>query len=107
MPLFIFPGYYHMPEYSTTRLQITGRVDPVIHLPNHTSPANNATLKPLSHSLSVDKEREGVVRYVMGAENLELKLIMAGLTLTMGAMFMYIMYQVCALYHPTLIAPLL
>ncbi|KAI5728967.1 hypothetical protein M8J77_023734 [Diaphorina citri] len=95
----LLPGYYHMPEYSTTRLQITGRVDPVIHLPNHTSPANNATLKPLSHSLSVDKEREGVVRYVMGAENLELKLIMAGLTLTMGAMFMYIMYQVRELRH--------
>uniref|UniRef100_A0A8D8UKA2 non-specific serine/threonine protein kinase n=1 Tax=Cacopsylla melanoneura TaxID=428564 RepID=A0A8D8UKA2_9HEMI len=95
----LLPGYYHMPEYSTTRLQITGRVDPVIiPLPsNTTSSPNNNTL---THDLVVDGGKvEGVVRYVMSVDNIELKLVMAGLTVTMGAMFVYIMYQVRELRH--------
>lgn len=90
-----FPGYYHMPEYSSTRLQITGRVDPVI-LPvvNRSSGTSNATLKPMS-SFSVDAQggTGGMVRYVMG-DNVGLKLFMAFIVIAMGVMFVFIMNEV-------------
>ncbi|KAL1452594.1 hypothetical protein WDU94_006811 [Cyamophila willieti] len=90
-----------MPEYSTTRLQITGRVDPVIIPPaaSNTSNVGPSSNNTLTHDLIVDSKVEGVVRYVMGGDNVELKLVMVGITVTMGAMFLYIMYQVRELRH--------